>query len=236
MKEFLLNNYSAITKSVELIAALSGTIYLRKTKNYPLKIFVQYLWLTVIVEWVGSYSMLLLNNYDYQWYINLKNSVFCENRWLYNIYSLLTIGLLGIFYSDLLKTKSLKLIIRVVVVFYTLFSTCFYIFTDAFFIKGLPYDNILASIIVCLFVVFYFVELMKSEFILIYYKLPSFYISVALLLWYLCVTPLFIFDAYFYDMNRDFIEFRAVLLLLINIFTYLCFAFGFWYSLKKSKQ
>jgi len=224
-----------ITKTVEFIAALSGTIYLRKTKNYSLKIFVQYLWLTVIVEWLGTYPQILQNNYNYSWYIDLKNSVFCENRWLYNIYSLLTIGLFGVFYSDLLSIKIFKVIIRGVVVFYTVFSIIFYIFTDAFFIKGLPYDNILASVIVSLFVVFYFIELMRSEFILIYYKLPSFYISVALLLWYLMVTPLFIFDAYFYAMNTQFIEFRGLLLLLINIFTYLCFAFGFWYSLKKSK-
>lgn len=231
----MLNNYHVITKSVELIAALSGTIYLRKTKNYPLKIFVQYLWMTVIVEWLGVYSTLLLNNYDNEWYITLKNSVFCENRWLYNIYSLLTIGFLGVFYSNLLKTKSFKLVIRAVVVFYTLFSIWFYSFTEAFFVKGIPYDNILGAMIVILFVVFYFIELMKSEYILIYYKLPSFYISVALLVWHLCATPLLIYDSHFYAVNTKFLEFRYVLLLLTNIFTYLCFTFGFLYSLKKSK-
>ncbi|WP_299224083.1 hypothetical protein [uncultured Psychroserpens sp.] len=233
MKDFLLNNKALITKSLELFAAIFGTIYLKNTKNYTFKIFVQYLWLTFVVEILGYYSTILLNNYDYDWYIQLKNSVFCGNRWLYNIYSFLSIGFLGVFYSGLLSTPIFKIIIRAVVIFYSVFSIAFYSFTDAFFVKTLPYDNILAMVIVSIFIILYFIELIKSESILIYYKLPSFYISVALLLWYLCVTPLFIFDSYFYAINEKFVEFRSLFLLIINIFTYSCIIFGFWYSLYK---
>ncbi|WP_335729183.1 hypothetical protein [Psychroserpens sp.] len=236
MKDFFLDNYSVITKSVEFIAAISGTYYLKKNKNSVLKIFVFYLWLTFFVELIGEYSGLMRNNYDKEWFIKLKNSVFCKNMWLYNIYSFLSIGLLGVFYSGLLSNKSLKILIRAIVIFYSIFSIFYYTFTDAFFVLGLPYDDILASVIVSIYVISYFIELMNSEYILQYYKLPSFYISVALLLWYLCVTPLFIFNAYFREVNADFVIFRYLLLLFINICTYLCFAFGFWYSLKKSKQ
>ncbi len=236
MNAFLYEHRSVITKFFEVLCAVSGTWYLRKTKNEKLKIFVYYLWLTVIVETLGVYKTFLQDNYDYSWFIAWKNSVFCQNTWLYNIYSFLGVGLLGIFYSDLLHSKTYKLIIRSIVIIYAVFSMIYYTYTDAFFVMGLPFDNILASVIVSIYVILYFVELMNSDFILQYYKLPSFYISVALLLWNLCTTPLFIYNSYFTPFNTEFVNFRLLLLLYINIFTYSCISFGFWYSLKKSKK
>jgi hypothetical protein len=236
LSDFLYQHRSLITKSFEILAAILGSWYLKKTKNENLKIFVYYLWLVVIVEILGFYKHLLQSNYDYNWFVAWKNSVFCQNIWLYNIYNFFKIGLLGVFYSSLLSKTSFKLTIRGIVLIYSVFSVCFYTFTNAFFVMGLPYDYILASVIVFIYVMFYFIELMNSEYILQYYKLPSFYISVALLVWHLCATPLFIYNSYFTPFNTEFVNFRILLLLYINIFTYSCIAFGFWYSLKKSKQ
>lgn len=236
MNEFLYENRSLITKGFEVIAAILGSIYLKHTKNQKLKIFVVFLWITVAVEILGYYKHLLQYNYDYSWFTTWKNSVFCQNVWLYNIYNFLAIGFLGVFYSDLISNKTSKLIIRIIVVIYSVFSIFYYTFTDAFFVIGLPYDNILASVITTTYIVLYFKELMSSDFILQYYKLPSFYISVALLLWHLCATPLFIYHSYFLPFNTEFVNFRTLLLLYINIFTYSCITFGFWYSLRKSNQ
>ena len=235
MNEFLYENRSIITKFFEISAAVWATIYVRKTKSQKLRIFATFLWLTVILETLGVYKSFLQNNYDYNWFVTWKNSVFCQNIWLYNIYSFLTIGFLGVFYSDLISSKSSKILIRFIVVIYSIFSIIYYTTTDAFFVMGMPYDNILASVIISIYIIIYFIELMKSNFILQYYKLPSFYISVALLLWHLCATPLFIYNSYFLPFNTEFVNFRTLLLMYINIFTYSCITFGFWYSLKKSK-
>ncbi|WP_299335430.1 hypothetical protein [uncultured Psychroserpens sp.] len=236
MEDFLLNNYSVITKSVELIAAVFGTLYLKKNKNSVLKIFVYYLWLTFFVELIGEYSEIMQNNYDYSWYISFKNSVFCTNSWLYNIYSYLAIGMIGIFYSNMMSTKTSKIIIRTVIITYSLFVLIFFTITDAFFTSSLPYDMIFGTIIICIYVILYFIELMRNDEILEFYKLPSFYVSIGLLMWYICVMPLFIYDGYFKAINTNFIKFRYLLLLIINIFTYLCFAFGFWYALYSNKR
>lgn len=236
MNEFLYENRSFITKFLEVLAAILGSIYLKHTKNQKLKVFVVFLWITVVVEILGYYKHLLQDNYDYSWFMAWKNSVFCQNIWLYNIYNFLTIGFLGVFYSDLITNTTSKLIIRFIIITYSVFSICYYIFTDAFFVIGLPYDNILGSVIISIFIILYFKELMSSDFILQYYKLPSFYISVALLLWHLCATPLFIYHGYLLPFNTEFVNFRTLLLLYINIFTYSCITFGFWYSLKRSKQ
>ena len=236
MKEFLYDNNTIITNAVEFIAALSGTLYLRKNKNSVLKIFVIYLWLTFFTELVGHYTYIMQNNYSYDWFVKIKNSYFCYNRWLYNVYSFLAIGLIGLFYSNLMSSRLFQLIIRSIFIAYSLFAFIFFTFTDGFFLRSLPYNSIFGAVVVCTYVILYFIELMRSDEILTYYKLPSFYVSIALLLWYLCATPLFIFDSYFLAVNTDFVSFRYLLLLFINIFTYLCYTFGFWYSLKKSRE
>ncbi len=236
MNELLVVGLNNIYIIVEIIAAISGSYYISKTNNAVVKIFVYYLWITVFVEIIGFYGYLLLNNYDNSWYITLKNSVFCSNIWLYNISDFLAIGLIGLFYANLMTSRVFKNIIRVIFITYALFAFGFFTFTDAFFVKSLPYTFIMGTASICVYVILYFIELMRSDELLNFYKLPSFYISVALLIFYLCCTPLFIFDSYFYAVNTNYVEFRGKFLLFINIFTYLCFTFGFWYSLKKSKQ
>ena len=235
MKEFLLENYSLITKAVELIAAVFGSVYLSKTKDSRYKVFVGYLWLTVVVETIGVYPRLLQNNYDYDWFVALKNSALCRNTWLYNIYTFLSIGLIGIFYSGFFSNRTSKIIVRFVVIVYSLFVLIYFTATDAFFIMSLPYDLILGTVIICTYILLYFMELIKSDSILVFYKTPLFYISISLLFWYICVTPLFIFDNYYRAVNADFVIFRYLLLLLINVITFLCVTFGFWYSLYKRK-
>lgn len=236
MNDFLLEHRSLISKLFGLLTAISGSWYLHKTKNEKIRIFVYYLWLTVVVETLGGYTKVLQNNYDYSWYLDLKNSIFCTNTWLYNIYNFLSIGLLGIYYSDLFISKSFKIIVRSVFIIYCIFTLGYYTFTDAFFIMGLPFEDILATVIIIIYVICYFIELIRSEYILQYYKMPSFYISIALLLWHLSVTPLFIFNSYFRAVNTEFVIFRILFLFYINIFTYTCLTFGFWYSLYKSKK
>lgn len=236
MIDILTNFENYLTYIFEIIAAITGSYYLSKNKDSVLRIFVYYLWLTVFVEIIGSYTYLLLNNYDVSWFINIKNSVFCYNIWLYNIYAFLAIGLIGLFYSNLMTNIFFKSIIMFIFVTYVIFAFVFFTFSEAFFVKSLPYNYILGGFVISVYVVLYFIELMRSEELLDYYRLPSFYISIALLIWYLCAIPLFIFSSYFYDINSNYVEFRSIALLFINIFTYSCYTFGFLYSLKRSKQ
>ena len=234
--QFLIDYRAIITNAFELFAALSGSYYLKKINDSRLRIFVYYLWLTAIVEIVGSYSYLMLNNYDYEWFIALKTSVFCRNIWLYNIYAYLAMGFISIFYYNFMPNLKTRITILATMGVYSVFSIFYYTFTDAFFKTSLPYHFTIGAVIVCLYVLLYFIQLINSDKILDYYKLPSFYISITLLLWYLCVIPLFIFDGYFKSITTDFGKFRVLLLLIINICTYSFYAFGFLYPLYKSKR
>lgn len=236
LKEFLIDYRAIITYSFELTAALSGSYYLKKVNDPRIRIFVYYLWLTAIVEILGSYSYLMLNNYDYVWFIAIKNSLFCRNIWLYNIYAYLAMGFISIFYYNFMPNSKTRITILSTMGVYSAFSILYYILTDAFFTTSLPYHFTIGAVIICLYVLLYFLQLINSDKILHYYKLPSFYISIILLLWYLCAIPLFIFDGYFKSIHTDFGRFRVLLLLIINICTYSFYAFGFLYPLYKSKR
>lgn len=201
-----------------------------------MKIFVWYLWFVVVVETIGLYGYILLNNYDYDWYIWLKNSAICSNTWLYNIYSIVSILVFGKFFSQIIKKKFSKNIIKVSVLLYLIFSVFYFVFSGAFFYKSILYNWFVETFIVFVFVILYYKQLLSSDKILIFSKLPVFYISSGLLLFYLCAAPLFTFDSYFYEVNKSFIQFRHVYMFIINIFLYSCFTFAFLYTIQFKKE
>lgn len=235
MKEFLIDNHSLITKLVEVIAALAGSFYLTKSRDHKARLFVWFLWLTFIIELLGGYQILMQRNYDYQWFINLKNSVFCLNTWLYNVYCVFVVVLIGGYYINLLNNHKFKKVIRVLIISFITLVLIYFVFTDFFFVKSLPYNYLLEAIVVFICIIFYFMELIMSDEILKFSKSAHFYIGVSLFLWYLCVTPLFIFDGFLLSVNSEFNEFRYFTLLFLNIFMYSCITYGFIKSVYKRK-
>lgn len=236
LTDFLIKYGSVITIVFELIAALSGSYYLRKVENSLLRVFVYYLWLTFIVEIAGTYTYLMEYDFDYEWFQAIKNSVFSMNIWLYNIYAYLGIGFISVFYYDLMTSFKTRITVLITLGVFSLFSILYFTLTDAFFIAALPYHFFISVSIICLYVLLYFLQLINSDKILDFYKLPSFYISITLLLLYLCIIPLFIFDGYFQSINADFVRFRIVLLLFINICTYSSYTFAFLYTLYRNRR
>lgn len=231
-----MSNYLVAIHLIELLAALAGSYYYLKTKDNQIRIFVWYLWLIVGVETFGMYGYLLQNNYDNVLFIWIKNSVFCSNTWLYNIYSLVSIILFWKFYSLIIDDYISKKIIKFSTIIYIFFSVIYFTLSGAFFTKSIPYDVFFETFLVFIFVMLYYRQLLKSDKILFFYKLPVFYLSSGLLLWYLCITPLYIFDGYHYAINKDFIKFRNSFNSFANILLYSCYTFGFLYTLQYKKQ
>lgn len=221
---------------LELIAALAGSYYYLRTKDLKLRPFIWYLWVIVFVETFGMYGYILQNNYDNDIFIWIKNSVFCQNRWLYNVFHVLAIILFGIYYGRIIKNKLSKKIIKILVLIYFIFSGGYALFSDDFFVKSIPYNHFLETFITFLLVMLYFNEILNSERILYFYKVPSFYISTGLLIWYLGITPIYIFDSYINQINQNFIEFRSIYLITANLFLYSCYTFGFLYTIQFNKK
>lgn len=221
---------------MELIAALSGSFYYLKTKDNRVQPFIWFLWVIVFVETFGMYGYILLNNYDNEIFIWIKNSELCRNTWLYNIYNFSTIFFLGLFFKRILSSKVSQKIIVFVVVFISCSTILYFAISGNFFKMSLPYDFLMQTFAVFIFVMLYYFELLNSDKILYFYKSPIFYLSTGILLWFLCVSPLFIFDGYLYAINKDFLDFRYFYLFIANILLYSCYTFGFLYPLHIRKQ
>jgi hypothetical protein len=231
-----MSNYLVAIHIIELIAALAGIYYYWQTKDDKMKIFIWYLWFMVFVETFGMYGYLLQNNYDYDWFIWLKNSVWCTNTWLYNIFSYVSILVFGIFYRNILNDRSSKTIIKILLIIFSGFTILYFVFNRTFFDKSLPYIVFIETLMVFIFVMLYFKQLLSSDKVLLFYRLPVFYISVTLLLFYLCTAPLFTFDSYFYEINKSFIQFRQIYMFVVNIFLYSCLTFAFIYTIQFKKK
>ncbi|RCW92768.1 hypothetical protein [Winogradskyella arenosi] len=230
-----MSNYVLAMHIVELIAALAGSYYSLKVKDKTLAVFVWYLWVTVFVETFGMYGYILQNDYDYEWFVWIKNSVFRSNNWLYNLYRVVSIILFGQFYERVIKDPSVTKLIRILVIAYVCFTVVYFTMSGTFFIFSLPYGVFVETFLVFVFVMFYYRQLLKSDKILYFYKLPVFYISSGLLLWYLSVTPIFIFNSYLNVINDKFLEFRDFYLFIANISLYLCYTFCFLFTLRRKK-
>jgi len=231
-----MNLNSFITHLIELVAALSGSYYYLKTQDYKIKWFVWFLWITVFVETFGMYGYIIQYNYDNTLFIWIKNSVWCTNKWLYNMYAFTSIILFSKFYLSNIENFWSKKIIKFSVYVYLIFVIIYFAVSGNFFKSSLPYDMFLETLIVFVFAMLYYNQLLKSDEILFFYKLPIFYLSSGLFLWYLCITPLFIFDEYLTLVNLNFYDFREKYLLISNTLLYSCYTFGFLYTLRFKKQ
>lgn len=235
IRTFLLENYTIITHLVEIIAAIFGSFYLYKNRDQATRFFVYYLWLIVIVENLGLYAKFMHDNYDNELFILIKNSPFCSNYWLYNFYDLLALVLLSRYFRAIISNVKFNKYIKLFAVSYVIFAIIYYLLTGTFFKGGIDYNFMYQTILITIFVFLYFVDLMRSNKILGFRNSKHFYIITILWLWFLAITPLFIFQDYFSLINPEFISFRKLLLLSSNILMYLCFAIIFLLPSLKTK-
>jgi hypothetical protein len=62
------------------------------------------------------------------------------------------------------------------------------------------------------------------------------YVSIGVMIFYLCVTPLSIFSDYFNSENSLFVKLQVHLILFSNIFMYSFFILGFYICSRKKKS
>ena len=86
----------------------------------------------------------------------------------------------------------------------------------------------------CLF----FLQLLKSDFILNLKRFLPIYVAIPVMIFYLCVTPVSLFSEYFKTStgNSLFVDLHVHILLYSNIFMYLFFILGFIICSKTNKS
>ena len=225
MEEFLRQNYSLITISIEILAAVTGLLVLKKYKGSAAKYFIYFLVYVIIIELFARYPRFLTNNGLF----HIVEGTFLErNYWWYSI--TWTIGsalFYQYYYRKILKTEIYRKVIKYSALVFIVTTVIYIVFNlNAF----LTMSNILISslglAVILLGVVFYFMEIFKSDRILSFYRSLNFYISATVLVWFLITTPMMFYEVYFSKADWNFVILKWQIYLFANCFMYLTFTFG----------
>jgi len=217
-------------KYVELLAAITGTVYYYKYKNTLLKYFLIILWYTALNEFFAF----TLQVYDIQ-YLNAFDIVFESTIYtviIYNIFHFVNFSFLFLLFGRYLLKTSFKhisytcLVIYVVSFFITMFFQN-YIYE----IQTIPFLIAAVSLIGC--ILLYFYQILNSNEVLHISKNLLFYISIGYLIYLVGSLPLRIIRNYFYEMPNlvYIINVSSILSILMNI----CFILGFICSEKRQQ-
>ncbi|WP_432411066.1 hypothetical protein [Rasiella sp. SM2506] len=221
---------------LEILAATAGIFYLKKT-NATLheKLFVVFLWFSVGIEILSSYAGFAYFS-EYMVFGFVEETPFRNNYWLSNIY-LLVNNLVYIYFFgvQLHNTKAKKLLVMLAIAM--VIAVIIDFGTSDFFNTLSRVSTIFGSLLVLMTILFFYLELLVSEKLLALRYNLSFYISVVLLIYTLCISPLDYLINYFKTStgNQLFVSLRVNTLFILNILLYLTYTFAFILCSKKKK-
>lgn len=234
MDEFLFKNYSLITHVIEFIAALTGVILLNRFKNTEVRYFIYFLIFVTICDFVSIYTRYVKDD-DFLYF--LVGTAIEKNYWWSTLFwKIGAIVFYSFYYQKVLTNPLSKKAIQVAVTFFVLFSTTYiYIHWQDFFIRSFPIISVFGAIIILLCAILHFLELLQADNILTFYKSINFYISAAIFIWWLIITPIVFFDKYqtyvynIHERDWDYIYLRCYIYLFSNILMYSTFTFSLIY-------
>lgn len=232
MNEFLLEYYSAITSSIEFLAAVTGILLYKKYKFTAAKYFIYFLVYLSICDFLARYVHFIKG----EGFLNfLQETVFIRNFWWSTLFWKIGAILFFVFYYlKILKTNIFKTVIKFAGIIFFVFSIIYIIFNwDDYFVRSFPIISILGAVIIFSCTVFYFIEILQSDKILSFYKSLNFYISFAIFIWWLIITPLVFYDLYHSSGDWNFIFLKWQIYLFSNIFMYSTFTFALIYCKPK---
>lgn len=234
-QQYLLN--SILNYSLEIAACLAGTYYIFKKKNAPKSnlFFVYFLWFTLVVEIIGAYAPIAyFTNYEYFGFV--KDTVYRNSTWLYNIYFLVLYTFTSYYFISILKFFKYIKVLKILLLVFVFIGVGILIISDVFVVKKSLFSSIIGSLLLLLMIVLFYFDLLKSDQIIELKKYLPVYLSAGLLFFTLCTTPLEIFSIYFNVNNDLFIKIRTRILLISNIIMYTTFVIGFLVCSKKDSK
>lgn len=232
MVDFLLENYSLLTHSVEWLAAITGVILYKSYKHTNVKYFIWFLIYLSICDFIGGYKYYVKDGF----LSFLQGTVFERNYWwTTSFWKIGAIVFFAFYYYKVLAKEKYKLILKYSGYLFLVFSIVYIGFHwRAFFVSFFPVISIIGSVVIFFCVIFYFIELLQTEEILSFYKDINFYVTAAIFIWWLIITPIVFYDNYMSLGNDNkYMELRQVLYILSNLLMYLTFTFALIYCKPK---
>ncbi len=229
VEEFLRDYSLLLIRSVEVIAAVTGLLLYKKYKHTAARFFIYFLVYLTFCDGFGMYA-------DYtkgDGFLNfLEGTKFETNHCWYNItWYIGAIVFFVFYYKKVLLLKRDKNIVKysgyiffITSVFYMLLN-----FSE-FFKRFFPFVNVLGTLVIIICTVLYYIQILRSEKILTFYKSLNFYISTAIFVWWLVITPLVFYDIYFGKRDESYVTLRSAIYLITNVFMYSMFTYGLIFS------
>jgi len=224
--EYLLN--SIVGFSLELLAVIAGIYYLVREPIIKRrdKYLVYFLLFNFFLEIFASYAPIgFFSNFKYFSFV--KNTPFENNVWLYNIYLLINFSFFSYYFRSFLQNIKTRMVLKNLIFLFIILGTINLLYTDVFFKDYSLFSTVVGSLLVLIAVVLFYFNILKSDEIINLKKLLPIYISIGVLVFNLCVTPLDIFSKYFNEENGLFITFKTSILVFASVFMYSAFITGF---------
>lgn len=221
---------------VEFLAAIVGIYYLKKETRLKSSVhLVTFLWLTLFVEVIGSYAPIAYFS-DYKYFSFVEGTPFSKNYWLYNCFLIVSFSFFVYYFRSFIKSKKTRLLLKVLIFFFIFSSIINLLFSEVFFVGYSQYVTLTGTLLLFFSVVLFYFELLRSDFLLQLKQFLPIYISVGVLLYNLCVTPIDIFSNYFSAGNDYFVKLKNDVYLYANIFMYVTFIVGFIVCSRRKKS
>lgn len=158
----------------------------------------------------------------------LKGTLLERNFWVYNLFwFILSTLFISFYYLKVLKSKKNCIVVKYATYVFILFSISYTIFNIEDFFKSTAIPVKIAAVsLIFLCIMFYFIEILNGDKILTFYRSFNFYVSAALLIWWLVTTPVVFYQIYFSKADWNFVFLKWQIYLFANMFMYLTFSFA----------
>lgn len=214
--------YRTIGLSSELLAAILATVFYYKYKHTGFKYMLWVLWLIVLAEFSGHFYQ------ELGIYFEDDNGV-KYNSYIFNVLYFFVYPLLFLIYYKSLKTSNYRKTIVVFFILFLIISIINWAFIQNILTSWSKYPDVAGSLFLTICIIFYFIELLRSDKIIRFQRSIPFWISVGLLIYYTATIP--------FNVVADSLKFgdaaqRKMFLInyVLSIAMYLIFSFGFIWS------
>lgn len=211
----------------ELIAAITGTVYYYKYKNTPIKYFLPLLWYIVITEFAGLYSA----KNDVLLFYDKRGTRY--NLWMYNLLYVVFYPVVLYIYYKTINNLRLKKWVLIFIFIYSIVSIINWSFIQSFLYEWSEIPHVVGSGFLAISIMFYFVELLQSNSVIIYHRKLLFWISVGLLIYHIGTIP-FSLKVTEYALQNH-IHSLFLIIWISALIMYLLFTFGFIWAKKEEK-
>ncbi|MBD0831722.1 hypothetical protein [Aestuariibaculum sediminum] len=225
MDDFLKDYNFIFSTGIEILAAVTGLILYKRYKQTAAKYFIWFLVYLTICDFANNYVHHIKNDGLFSF---LRGTVFIANFWWSTLYwKIGAIVFLAFYYHKILSSKGFKAVVKYSAFVFVIFSFVYILLNfEAFFKRFFPVISVLGAIIIFMCTIFYFIEVLLSDKILTFYKSLNFYISFAIFIWWLIITPLVFYDIYNSHLDWNFILLKWQIYLMANVAMYLTFTFA----------